>query len=171
MTPWTVQSMEFSRPEYWSGEPIPSPGDLPNPGVEPDLLHCKWILYQLGHQGSPRILEWVAYPFSRGSSQPRGRTQVSCIAGRFFTKCQVIHKTPDVHHLTCYSQFYESGNPCTHFKRREIQVQVHTAKVKAASSSPGVTWTHLASVSATSTLLCHQTTSHTGFSCGHRARC
>ena len=30
----TVQSMGFSRPEYWSGEPFPSPGDLPNPGVE-----------------------------------------------------------------------------------------------------------------------------------------
>ena len=32
-----------------------------------------------------RILEWVAFPFSRGSSQPRDRTQVSHIAGRFFT--------------------------------------------------------------------------------------
>ena len=32
-----------------------------------------------------RILEWVAIPFSRGSFQPRDRTQVSCIAGRFFT--------------------------------------------------------------------------------------
>ena len=32
-----------------------------------------------------RILEWVAFPFSRGSSQPRDRSQVSCIAGRFFT--------------------------------------------------------------------------------------
>ena len=32
-----------------------------------------------------RILEWGAFPFSRGSSQPRGQTQVSCIAGRFFT--------------------------------------------------------------------------------------
>ena len=32
-----------------------------------------------------RILEWVALPFSRGSSQPRDQTQVSCIAGRFFT--------------------------------------------------------------------------------------
>ena len=29
-------------------------------------LHCRWILYHLSHQGSPRILEWVAYPFSRG---------------------------------------------------------------------------------------------------------
>ena len=32
-----------------------------------------------------RILEWLAFPFSRGSSQPRDQTQVSCIAGRFFT--------------------------------------------------------------------------------------
>ena len=32
-----------------------------------------------------RILEWVAIPFSRGSSQPRDQTQVSCIAGRFFS--------------------------------------------------------------------------------------
>ena len=39
-TPWTVahqapQSMDFSRQEYWSGLPFPSPGDLPNPGIEP----------------------------------------------------------------------------------------------------------------------------------------
>ena len=32
-----------------------------------------------------RILEWVGFPFSRGSSQPRDLTQASCIAGRFFT--------------------------------------------------------------------------------------
>ena len=32
-----------------------------------------------------RILKWVAFPFSRGSSQPRDQTQVSCIAGGFFT--------------------------------------------------------------------------------------
>ena len=39
-TPWTVayqalRSMGFSRQEYWSGLPFPSPGDLPNPGIEP----------------------------------------------------------------------------------------------------------------------------------------
>ena len=34
-TPQTIQSMEFSRPESWSGEPFPSPGDLPNTGTEP----------------------------------------------------------------------------------------------------------------------------------------
>ena len=39
-TPWTVAyqappSVEFSRPEYWSGLPFPSPGDLPDPAIEP----------------------------------------------------------------------------------------------------------------------------------------
>ena len=38
--PWTIAcqtllSLEFSREEYWSGLPFPSPGDLPNPGIEP----------------------------------------------------------------------------------------------------------------------------------------
>ena len=49
------------------------------------LLHCRQILYHQSHQGSPRILERVAFPFSRESSQPKDQTQVSCIAGRFFT--------------------------------------------------------------------------------------
>ena len=52
-------------------------------GSNPGLLHCRQILYQLSHKGSPRILEWVAYPFSRGSSRPRNWTWVSCIAGGF----------------------------------------------------------------------------------------
>ena len=33
--PWTIQSVEFSRPEYWSGLSCPSPGHLCNPGIEP----------------------------------------------------------------------------------------------------------------------------------------
>ena len=60
-------------------------GIFPIQGSNPGLLHCRRILYQLSHQQSERILEWVAFPFSRGSSQPRDRTQVSCIAGGFFT--------------------------------------------------------------------------------------
>ena len=54
-----------------------------------------------------RILEWVAISFSRGSSQPRGRTQVSCITGRFFTiwatwevKCKLT-STSQVHFCHC----------------------------------------------------------------------
>ena len=60
-------------------------GIFPTQGFNPGLPHWRQILYQLSHQGSPRILEWVAYPFSRGSSQPRNRTGVSCIVGGFFT--------------------------------------------------------------------------------------
>ena len=60
-------------------------GIFPTQGPNPGLLHCGQILYQLSHKGSPRILKWVAYPFSSRSSQPRNWTRVSCIAGRFFT--------------------------------------------------------------------------------------
>jgi len=60
-------------------------GIFPTQGLKPGLPHCRQILYHLGHQGSPRILEWVAYPFSRESSQPRNRTGVCCIAGGFFS--------------------------------------------------------------------------------------
>ena len=54
-------------------------------GSNPHILHCRWILYQLSHEGSPRLLEWVTYPFSRGSSRPRSQTGVSGIADGFFT--------------------------------------------------------------------------------------
>ena len=60
-------------------------GLFPTEGSNPGLQHCRQILNQLSHQGSPRILEWGAYPFSRGSAWLRNRTRVYCIAGRFFT--------------------------------------------------------------------------------------
>ena len=77
---------------------------LPLPGVQLLLLYdektkhisltCAWLLWPRGLQTTPlichgisqaRILEWVAIPFSRGSSQPRDQTWVSCLAGGFFT--------------------------------------------------------------------------------------
>ena len=124
VTLWTVAhqappSTGFSRQEYKSGLPFPSPGDLPDPGIEarsPTLqadaltsappgkplthLHiksesesrsvasdslCDPMDYTVHGILQARILEWVAFPFSRGSSQLRDRTQVSCIAGGFFT--------------------------------------------------------------------------------------
>ena len=61
-------------------------GIFPTKWSNPGLLHCRWILYQLSHKGNPRILEWIACPFSsRSSSQPRNRTGVLCTTGGFFT--------------------------------------------------------------------------------------
>ena len=51
-------------------------GIFPTQGSNPGLLHCGQILYQLSHKGSPRILEWVAYLFSKGSSWPRNQTSL-----------------------------------------------------------------------------------------------
>ena len=70
----------------------------------------------------PRILEWVAFPFSRGSSQPRDQNQVSRIAGRLFTswatrkaqfKCYFLHKTcplsrPPLQHLASWILYQAS---------------------------------------------------------------
>ena len=60
-------------------------GTSPTHGSNPGLPHCRQILHQLSHQGSPRILEWGAYPFSSRSSWPKNQTRVSFIAGGFFT--------------------------------------------------------------------------------------
>ena len=78
--------MEFSRQEYWMVcHALLQGGIFPTQGSNPGLPHSKWILYHLSHHGNPRIVEWVAYAFSRGSSRPRNWTGVSSIAGRFFT--------------------------------------------------------------------------------------
>ena len=66
-TPRTVDlqaplSMEFSSQEYQSGLPFPSPGDLPNSGTEPGLLHCRQILYPLSHLGCVNKMRYFKLP-------------------------------------------------------------------------------------------------------------
>ena len=58
--PWTVAcqaplSMEFFRHEYWSGLPFPTPGNLPNPGIEPWLPASQMDPLPLHHLGRPYI--------------------------------------------------------------------------------------------------------------------
>jgi len=62
--------VEFSRPEYWSGYSLLQE-IFSTQGSNSGLPHCGQILYQLSHEGSPRILECVAHPFSSRSSQLR----------------------------------------------------------------------------------------------------
>ena len=72
-TPWTVAlqaplSMEFSRRECWSGLPVPSPGDIPNPGIKPrsPALQADSLLYE--PPGKPRntgVGQFRSVQFSR----------------------------------------------------------------------------------------------------------
>ena len=83
-------------------------GLFPTQGSNPGLPHCRRILHQLSHNGSPRTLEWVAYPFSRGSCPPRNQTRISCIAGGFFTNWAIredlchIGTLLNFSNITCY---------------------------------------------------------------------
>ena len=81
-------------------------GIFPTQESKSGLLHYRQILYQLNHKGSPRILEWLAFPFSSGSSWPRNQPGVSCrrIAGGFFTNW-AIRKAQ-------YSVIVESNSLC-----------------------------------------------------------
>ena len=103
-TSWATREAK----EYWSGWSIPSPADLPDPGIElgsralqadslPTELSGKpkvtqlcptlWdpMDYIVHGLLQARILECIAFPFSRGSSQLRDQAQISHIAGGFFT--------------------------------------------------------------------------------------
>ena len=57
---------------------------FPTQRLNLSLLHCRQVLYHLSYQGSPRILEWAAIPFSKGSYWPWNGTGVSCITSRLF---------------------------------------------------------------------------------------
>ena len=78
--PWTVVhqaplSMGFSRQEYWSGLPIPSTRDLPNPGSSSHLFHLLYFQADslpLHHLGSPRQTDCRQDYRSMGLCQPRG---------------------------------------------------------------------------------------------------
>ena len=66
-SPWNSlgQNTGVDSLEYWSGQPYILQWIFPTQGSNPGLPHCRQILYQLSHKGSPTILEWVAYPLKR----------------------------------------------------------------------------------------------------------
>ena len=69
-------------------------GIFPTQGLNLGLWHSRQVLYQLSHKGNPRILEWIAYPFSSNSFRPSNWTEVSCIAGEFFTNWAIREAPP-----------------------------------------------------------------------------
>ena len=71
---------------------------FPTKGSNPGLPKCRRILYRLTHQRSPWVPEWVTYPFSRGNSQPRNKTGVSCTAGGIFFISWALREAPYIQH-------------------------------------------------------------------------
>ena len=64
-TPWTIQSMEVSRPESWSGQSFLLQGIFSTQGLNPGLPHCRHILYQLSHKGSMYFHSFIFFnPFN-----------------------------------------------------------------------------------------------------------
>ena len=104
--PWTIAcqtplSMEILQARILEWVAMnPLQGVFPTQGSKSGLPHCRLILHHLSHRGSLRILKWVAYPFSRGPSQPRNQTRVSCIAGRFFTTWTARDNHKDIYWLS-----------------------------------------------------------------------
>ena len=97
VTPWGVPyealSMRFSRQEYWSGLPFPSPGDLPDPGMDP-LLHCwqaslyHWATWEALADGLLSILTFVSGVSQLPFEQSPDMTLKSCqIIPTFVSSC------------------------------------------------------------------------------------
>ena len=82
MTPWTVAcqaplSMGFSRQEFWSGLPLPSPGDLPDPGIEPGSPTLQADAFPSEPPGKPCLGETLPAGLASGGSE---LSEVGCAA-------------------------------------------------------------------------------------------
>ena len=94
-TPWTVAhqappSMGFSRKEYWSGLPFPSPGDLPDPGIEPRSPTLQADSLTSEPPGKPGVYLLYTLLVIPGNSQELNHdSQVYCLA---FSFCIFMNK-------------------------------------------------------------------------------
>ena len=77
--------MEFSRLEYWSGQPFPSPGDLPNPGIKPRSPALQVDSLPAKPPGKPKNTGVGGLSLLQGIFQTQESNRVFHIANRFFT--------------------------------------------------------------------------------------
>ena len=70
--------MEFSRPEYWSGQPFPSPGGLPNPGIKPKSPTSQADSLPAEPQGKPRKMKMPVKFRLGGRDDPTLRDHLHC---------------------------------------------------------------------------------------------
>ena len=118
---------------------------------------CEPINYTVRGILQARILEWAPFPFSRGSSQPRDRTQVSCIAGRFFTS-RATREAPEPQNV--YGNSIKTKNPlkkCAknlnrHFSKEDMQMA--NRHMKRCSTSLVIQSVQFSSVAQSCPTLC-----------------
>jgi len=83
-------------------------GIFPTQKSNRGLPHCRWVLYQVSHQESPRILEWVAYPFCSGFHFPLGFSSHD-------------HQPPGIHHpLKLWHKLEQNSTHPTHLLNTTI---------------------------------------------------
>ena len=104
-TPWTVVhqaplSIGFSRQEYWSGLPCPSPEDLPSPGIKPRSFTLQADSLPSEPAGKPTNTGGGSLSLLQGIFLTQESNQVSCIAGGFFTIWAATRKAPSRYNLT-----------------------------------------------------------------------
>ena len=103
---------------------------FPTQGSNPGLPHCRQILYQLSHQGSPRILQWVAYPFSRGTSHPEIKLGSPALqADSFPAEPQGKLKNTGVGSLSLLQGIFESNWGLLHYTRILYQLSYQESPV------------------------------------------
>ena len=109
VTPWTVY-MEFSMPQYWSGYPSPSPGNLSNPGIKTQVFHTagrfftSWATREAQENWSEQPI-----PSPEDLPSPEIRIRVSCIASGFFTNW-AIREAPFRYNLNQIPYYYNVIN-------------------------------------------------------------
>ena len=113
-----------SRQEYWSGLPALLQGIFPTQGLNPGLPHCRGILYQLSHQGSPDIgcepgkPKWLAKEKSEGMSHisdlnyHKGTSLPLCVGEFTCVLCDYPQVLSSLFLLvnTCFTTFLPCGN-------------------------------------------------------------
>ena len=105
VTMWTVAyqapvTMGFSRPEYWSGVPFPTPGDIPNPGIEPTFLASPALAAVFQSLSCVQLCDLMDCMYSLPGSSvhgdfPGSNTGVGCYAllqGTFSTQGLLLEK-------------------------------------------------------------------------------
>ena len=111
-------SMRFSRQEYWSGVPRPSPGVFPTQGSNPGLLHCGPTLYRLSHQGAECIDGWKLFRISSDRCLKVGALRMTQDTALHLVPLRGLDSAPE----TLASLLFLMGQGCR-FRRRTLQAR------------------------------------------------